>query len=91
MVKLLNFSTPGLAQPLENSRGVRDRARDDFANRLVRFILGDGTAAVGDELINVEHDRVPRYGANGDDLTKARPSGADSIVWASEFGSPAPI
>src|SRR5207244_3320042 len=59
VVEFLNFSTPGLAEPLENGRGVGDHTGNDFAHRFVRFVLGHRTAAVRDELIDVEHDPTP--------------------------------
>jgi hypothetical protein len=59
MVELLDLGPPGLAQSLENGRGVRDRASHDLAYALVRFVGRQRGATIGDELVQIKHGHIP--------------------------------
>src|SRR5262249_5458178 len=54
-IELLDPGTLRLAPAPENMGRLRNRPGNDLADRFVRAVLGYGSAAVGDELIHVEH------------------------------------
>src|SRR5262245_10672894 len=51
----LEYRPGGLAQTLEDSRRVGHGAGDDVTNELMRFVGRERGAAIGDELVEVEH------------------------------------
>src|SRR6185369_3943172 len=52
------------AEALEERAGLGNRLRDDFADGLVAAVLREGCAAIGNEPVEFEHERLLTIGAS---------------------------
>ena len=55
VVDLLDAGLGRRAEALQDRCGIADRTGDDFSNRFVRGIGRERCAAIGDELVSIEH------------------------------------